>query len=392
MTTIPFAPRVDDHVVEPYRRTLVAGLKASGDLIDPAWEAAVSRVPRHVFLPRFYDQPAPRTGLWKPVDPVIVGQQAWLEHVYTDATWVTQFDGHDSWTGEPAGPAASPTSSSTLPGLLVRMFEHLDVRDGHRLLVVGTGTGYSTALACERLGAGRVVSVDVDPVLTERARARLGAAGYSPTVVSGDGADGWADAAPYDRVIAFCAFTSVPAAWVSQCHPGAVVVTTITGGLGGFGLVKLTVRDDGTAQGHVLPDHASFMTARAQATPRPTDLKTRQGKPTGPSRPVRVTPDVLRDRSFRFAAQLALPDVITFDVQDSDGARSTYIQHVRGDSWARVQRIEEATAVTQGGERRLWDELERAYDGWRWAGSPKLERHRVSVTSAGQIISLDDHD
>jgi hypothetical protein len=52
------------------------------------------RVPRHLFLPRFYEDD-PGTGRWLPVSPDTVGTRAWLERVYRNTTWVTQLDGRD---------------------------------------------------------------------------------------------------------------------------------------------------------------------------------------------------------------------------------------------------------------------------------------------------------
>jgi protein-L-isoaspartate O-methyltransferase len=86
------------------------------------------------------------------------------------------------------------------------MFDALDLHPGHSVLGIGTGTGWNAALLCRRVGTrGRVVSIEVDPVIAEGARAALAAAGYSPLVITGDGADGYPDAAPYDRVLATAA-------------------------------------------------------------------------------------------------------------------------------------------------------------------------------------------
>ncbi|MGH3694552.1 MAG: methyltransferase domain-containing protein, partial [Pseudonocardiaceae bacterium] len=82
------------------------------------------------------------------------------------------------------------------------MLQALAVEDGHRVLQVATGTGYTAALLCERLGSTQVTSIDVDPDLTAAARARLRRCGYLPTVITGDGRDGYPEHALYDRTIA----------------------------------------------------------------------------------------------------------------------------------------------------------------------------------------------
>ncbi|MGJ3561764.1 hypothetical protein ACR6C2_40100 [Streptomyces sp. INA 01156] len=72
--------------------------------------------------------------------------------VHSDTTWVTQVDGIGA--REATAPVAGrPTSSGTLPSLVARMLELADVRDGHRVLEIGTGTG--TPPPCSATGSGR---------------------------------------------------------------------------------------------------------------------------------------------------------------------------------------------------------------------------------------------
>ncbi|MFE1247516.1 hypothetical protein [Streptomyces sp. NPDC058735] len=99
-------------------------------------------MPRHRFIPRFYrESHVPGATTWEPVTPETVGKEEWLRLVYTDETWMTQFDGQDiDWADPKPISNAAPTSSSTLPSLVVRMLEDLDVQDGMSVLEIGTGT------------------------------------------------------------------------------------------------------------------------------------------------------------------------------------------------------------------------------------------------------------
>lgn len=388
--TTESSTEVDEARAQALRDQLADELAAKGDLKTARWRDSVRSVPRHVFLPRFYGWQDTDGGptAWVPTTRESAGDDEWLSKVYENTTWTTQLDGDDtSWEHE--GPQfGSPTSSSTLPGLLVMMLEHLDVVDGDRLLLVGTGTGYSTALASERLGADKVVSVDVDAVLADRARDRLRHAGYTPMVVAGDGLAGYEPGAPYDRVIAFCSPTSIPPAWLTQARPGAVVVTTLTGALGAYGLVKLTVGEAGGTTGRVLPDAASFMLARSQANPPPIGLKDRMGSSHGAPRLARLAPDVLEDNAFRFTAQYALPRVMRYTVTD-DGTAFTYLAHHTDGSWARLHGKGDDWRVEQGGRRALWDELGAVHEGWQADGEPEPAAYDVEVNAGGrQVLRL----
>jgi protein-L-isoaspartate O-methyltransferase len=181
----------------PRAQRLADLLVAQGDVHHPAWRAAVAAVPRHVFVPAAYQQDD--TGTWQPVD---VTSPSGLDLVYSPTTFITALV--DRRTHQEA------VSSSTKPDLMLRMLEVLDVHDGHKVLEIGTGTGYNAALLSHRLGTNLVFSVDIDPELVHSARNRLHTIGFRPTLVSADGAGGLPEHAPFDRIIAICSVPAVP--------------------------------------------------------------------------------------------------------------------------------------------------------------------------------------
>ncbi|MGH3570010.1 MAG: methyltransferase, FxLD system [Pseudonocardia sp.] len=106
------------------------------------------------------------------------------------------------------------------------MLEQAQLQPGMRVLEIGSG-GYNAALIAELVGeSGKVVSVDIDPDIVERARDCLAAAGYRQVeVVLADAEDGVPDHAPFDRVIVTVRAWDIPPAWVDQLAvDGRIVV------------------------------------------------------------------------------------------------------------------------------------------------------------------------
>ena len=118
-----------------------------------------------------------------------------------------------------AGPlTGTPTSSSTLPGLIAR---------GKRALIIGAGTGLSTAYVSEVLGEDNTTAIETDPAAAERARKALAEAGYAPTLITADGLLGYADKSPYDIVLAFCSMRHIPYGLLRQVKEGGTIVVTL---------------------------------------------------------------------------------------------------------------------------------------------------------------------
>ncbi|WP_030383625.1 ATP-grasp peptide maturase system methyltransferase [Streptomyces sp. NRRL S-241] len=366
------------------RLRLVEQLVAEGMLHDPEVRRAAETVPREVFLgPAIYKPSSPPgVTVWTPTRRDDTPADEWLRLTYQDQTWVTQIDGvlAEDATGPVTG--GSPTSSSTLPGVVLWMIEQAGVARGKRVLIIGAGTGLSTAYACEVAGEENVTSIETDAAAAERARKALAEAGYAPTLITADGLRGYPDRAPYDIVIAFCSMRHVPYGLLHQIKAGGTLLVTISGWGVAHGLVRLTVEANGVAEGRFLPGYTSFMIARPHDRPPhgPFELL------PGDERPSRIDPALLDDWTGRFVAQLAAPSAerlgtgveqVLLDVATGSQVRT----RVDGDGvgWTVVQR----------GPLNLWTAIEDSLMQWQGYGSPHLSDFGMTITPDNQKVWLD---
>jgi protein-L-isoaspartate(D-aspartate) O-methyltransferase len=169
------------------RQQLIDILKQSGCLSTPAVEAAFRAVPRHLFLP----------GI--PFDKVYVDEA--IPTKYQDGFAI---------------------SSSSQPAVMATILEQLEVQAGHHIVEIGAGTGYNAALLATLAGEeGQVVTIDIDDDIVTDAQEHLKMAGFHHVrVVCGDGAFGYRDAAPYDRIILTVGSWDIAPAWIDQLKPG----------------------------------------------------------------------------------------------------------------------------------------------------------------------------
>ena len=154
--------------------------------------AAMSTVPRHLFIPEKYRD---------------------------------TFDPY----GDYPGPIGSGQTISQ-PYIVAYMTERLDVKPGEKILEIGTGSGYQAAVLAE-LGA-EVFSIEIVPELADWARKVLQEEGYKNIhLLTGDGWRGWPEKAPFDAIIVTCAPEKIPAALLEQLREGGRMILPLGSGL-----------------------------------------------------------------------------------------------------------------------------------------------------------------
>jgi len=133
------------------------------------------------------------------------------------------------------------------PFVVAYMTEQLDVQPQHKVLEIGTGSGYQAAIL-SRL-AHEVVSIERYRTLADRARTRMETLGYQNVDIrAGDGLAGAPDKAPFDRIMVTAAAQSVPEALVEQLAPDGLMLLPLGPHGGVQHLVKVTKNADGELQ------------------------------------------------------------------------------------------------------------------------------------------------
>ncbi|MGH3796960.1 MAG: methyltransferase domain-containing protein [Pseudonocardiaceae bacterium] len=361
-------------------RQLADRLTAQGDLLDPAWRDAVTAVARHVLVPGAYQQEG--TGAWQPVD---VTSSAGLDLVYSPVTLITALA--DRGTHQEA------VSSSTKPDLVLRMLETLDIHDGHKVLEIGTGSGYNAALLAHRLGDERVFSIDVDHELVNAARQRLATIGLQPTLVTADGAGGLPEHGPYDRIIVTCSVTVVPWAWADQLTLGGRVLVDVKPGSYAGNLVMLYRHRD-RLEGRFTRRFASFMSMRRRDDNQASEPRAARA---GDSRQRTTTtpPNPWYDsRVVWMLAQVhGLPSGIQIGMEldpDTRQPTASLLTALDG-SWATISLTSTSGhyTVVEGGPTALWEHVEHAHRTWLAHDQPDWPRLGLTITTDEQHLWID---
>ncbi|HKI36827.1 MAG TPA: methyltransferase domain-containing protein [Gemmataceae bacterium] len=199
---------------------MVDRLIGLGALWSPPLIAAFRETPRHLFLHRVY-QYQRRAGRWREVPGRDPGPDV-LRLLYADRALITRL----SPGSRTEGPV--PISSSSQPSLMAQMLEDLKPGPGQRVLEVGAGTGYNAALLAHAAGPGQVWSIDVDRQVLSEAWDHLHSfAGRRVELRHADGRCGYAEAAPFDRVMVTAATPDLEPAWLEQLAPGGLLLAPL---------------------------------------------------------------------------------------------------------------------------------------------------------------------
>jgi protein-L-isoaspartate(D-aspartate) O-methyltransferase len=127
------------------------------------------------------------------------------------------------------------------PYIVALMTHLLEVEPGHRVLEIGTGSGYQAALLSRFAGEVRTIEI-VEPLAAEAAERlrRLGC--RNVTVKAGDGYQGWPEHAPFDRIMVTAGAPHVPRPLLDQLKPGGRLVIPVSRGREGE-MLKLVEKD-----------------------------------------------------------------------------------------------------------------------------------------------------
>ncbi|MFG2227378.1 protein-L-isoaspartate(D-aspartate) O-methyltransferase [Streptomyces sp. NPDC048644] len=356
------------------------------------WAPAYAAVPRSAVLPDLiwpFDMAAGTSvPVSKAEDP-----DTWQQYADADVPIVTQWDDGANPGTEPGH---VPTSSASMPSVVFRMLQDLDLHPGHKVLEIGAATLWNSLLMAHRAGPGNVTAMEVDEALAAAARTTAGRFGDAVQVVHGDGLQGHPAGAPYDRIMATCGLRAIPFTWVEQCRPGGLIVAPWGTNYSHVDAVaRLVVAPDGNSASGRFTGPVEFMKLRAQRLQVGAHSDYVTGSVAdGDETSTTITEEQFVGHQFgpqRFAIGLRVPQCFHVVAAKEDGARPVWFYSLTDRSWACAMFRDGDTArVWQHGPRRLWDDAAHTYHWWVRQGHPDQTRFGLTVTPDGERVWLDD--
>lgn len=324
--------------------------------LSPNVTQAFGQVDRAIFVPERYRRPGTE---W------ILGPTG--SSVYEDCALTTQVMNN------------LPSSSSSQPSVMALMLEALDVQPGHRVLEIGTGTGYNAALLACLVGEyGHVVSVEIDEELCTRARRNIDGAGYTErvTVVQADGRKSIVETSSFDRLILTAGFCCLETAWVQQLQLKGLLVGNLKGKIFSV-LLKLQKDGQHTMSGHLLSQSVYFMDIHGEEYP---SMNAPDWQKYDALQVHRIEPDpdmlkTLTSQAFLFFL----------------GGQSPHMQlHMRALGTPKRYEIckvfladESSATIHENGyvdvRGNIWSRIEKAYGLYKQLGSPSLDDYCLAM-------------
>jgi protein-L-isoaspartate(D-aspartate) O-methyltransferase len=216
--------------VEDARRFYAEEIREVSDIRSDALIEALARVPREAFL---------GPGPWQIVRtrPLTIGSSDVSYRMTTDA------DPRRLYHNVLVAIDPERKLNNGQPSALLAWIDALDPKPGDRVLHVGAGVGYYTAIIAEAIGpTGSVLAIEADAELAGRARTNL-AAWPNVRVVAGDGST--FDPGAFDAGFINCGATTLMPAWIDNLAPGGRLHVPLTSGQIKYGAMLLVQRADG---------------------------------------------------------------------------------------------------------------------------------------------------
>ncbi len=192
--------------------------------ISEATQRAYLETPRHRFVKRYRE--------WSNKDWLEVNDENLKEHLatlYADKALILFGEDQDV------------SSTISQPSFVLRMLDMLQLEPGHKVFELGAGSGWNAALMGNLVGdAGSVYSLELIPEMARAAAATIESLGIrNVSIIEGDGGEGYAAAAPYDRAIFTAGAYDLPHAFFTQIKEGGLLLVVIKSEGGGDSLFLL---------------------------------------------------------------------------------------------------------------------------------------------------------